>query len=51
MGSIAQFLPGLASGSAAVNTGSDVVDGGADIFAQILTTIGGFITQATGSLE
>ena len=50
MGSIADFLPGLAAGSAAVSTGSDVVDGGAGIFAEILETIGGFITQATGSL-
>lgn len=51
MGSIADFLPGLATGSAAVNTGSDVVDSGADIFAEILSTIGGFVAQATGSLD
>lgn len=51
MGSIADFLPGLAEGSLAVDTGSDVVDTGAGIFAEVLTTIGGFITQATGSLD
>ena len=50
MGSIETFLPGLAAGSAAVNTGSDVVDSGTDIFGEILETIGGFIAQATGSL-
>ena len=50
MGSIADFLPGLASGSAAVNTGSDVVDSGAGLFGEVLNTIGGFISQATGSL-
>ena len=51
MGSIADFLPGLAAGSNAVNTGSDVVDSGAGIFAEVLNTIGGFIAQATGSLD
>ena len=50
MGSIATFLPGLATGSDAVNTGSDVVDTGAGIFATILDTIGGFVAEATGSL-
>lgn len=51
MGSIADFLPGLATGSAAVDTGSDVVDSGAGIVAEVLDTIGGFIAQATGSLN
>ena len=50
MGSIETFLPGLAAGSNAVNTGSDIVDGGAGIFGEILSTIGGFIADATGSL-
>ena len=51
MGSIADFLPGLAAGSNAVSTGSDVVDGAAGIFGEILSTIGGFIAEATGSLS
>lgn len=51
MGSIADFLPGLAAGSNAVSTGSDVVDTGAGIFADVLNTIGDFVAQATGSLE
>lgn len=51
MGSIATFLPGLAEGSLAVDTGSDVVDGAAGIFGEILNTIGGFIAEATGSLS
>lgn len=50
MGSIETFLPGLATGSDAVNTGSDVVDSGAGIIAEVLNTIGGFVAQATGSL-
>lgn len=50
MGSIATFLPGLAEGSLAVDTGSDVVDGGAGIFGEILGTIGDFVKSATGSL-
>ena len=50
MGSIATFLPGLADGSLAVDTGSDIVDSGAGIFAEILNTIGGFVADATGSL-
>ena len=51
MGSITGFLPGIASGSAAVSTGSAVVDTGADIAATVLSTIGGFVSQAFGSLE
>lgn len=51
MGSITDFLPGIASGSAAVNTGSAVVDTGADIAATVLGTIGDFVAQAFGSLE
>jgi len=50
MGSIQTFIPGLATGSAAVNTGSDVVDSGADIVAQVLRTIGDLVGQVTGSL-
>lgn len=50
MGSIETFLPGLATGSAAVNTGSAVVDGGADLFASVLGFFGDLVAQATGSL-
>ncbi|GAA3509895.1 hypothetical protein [Dietzia aurantiaca] len=51
MGSIAQFLPGLATGSDAVNTGSAVVDGGAGLFADVLGFFGDLVIQATGSLS
>ena len=51
MGSIQTFLPGLATGSDAVTTGSDAVDAGAGLFADVLRTIGGFVTQITGSLN
>ncbi|MBM7230604.1 MULTISPECIES: hypothetical protein [Dietzia] len=51
MGSIQTFLPGLATGSDAVNTGSQVVDAGAGLFADVLETLGGFVTQITGSLS
>ncbi|WP_167400741.1 hypothetical protein [Dietzia lutea] len=38
---ISEFLNGLATGSAAVNTGSEVVDGGGDLAAQVI----GFFTD------
>lgn len=50
MGSIAGFLPGIATGSDAVNSGSAVVDGGAGLFADVLNFFGGLVSQATGSL-
>lgn len=50
MGSIDQFLPGLASGSLAVDTGSGVVDGAAGIFGDVLNTIGGFVADVVGGL-
>lgn len=50
MGSITDFLPGLATGSSAVNTGSAVVDGGADLFGDVLNFFGGLVSQVTGSL-
>lgn len=50
MGSIDQFFPGLAAGSSAVDTGSQVVDGGADIFAEVLTFFGGIVSQVTDAL-
>ena len=51
MGSIADFLPGLAAGSNAVNTGSAVVDGAAGRFGAVLSFFGALVAQATGSLE
>ena len=50
MGSIDQFLPGLAAGSNAVDTGSAIVDTGAGIFGEVLQTIGGFVSQITEAL-
>ena len=51
MGSIQTFLPGLAAGSNAVNTGSAVVDGAAGLFGDVLSFFGDLAAQATGSLE
>lgn len=51
MGSIATFLPGLALGSDAVETGSAVVDGGAGLFADVLGFFGDLVAKATGSLS
>lgn len=50
MGSIQQFLPGLGAGSSAINTGSQVVDGAGDLFAQVLGFLGGLVETATGSI-
>ena len=50
MGSIESFLPGLATGSAAVNTGSQVVDGGADLAAEVLGFFGGLVASVTDAL-
>ena len=49
LGSIADFPTGLGTGSAAVNTGSEIVDGAADIFGDILVTIGSFISSIVDS--
>lgn len=57
MGSIETFLPDPTKGpdpakdAAAVEAGPDVLDGAAGIFGEILDTIGGFIAQATASLD
>lgn len=51
MGSIQTFIPGLATGSSAVNTGSQVVDGGADLVAQVLNFFGDIVGTVTGSLS
>lgn len=50
MGSIETFLPGLATGSESVNTGSDVVDGAGDIFGEVLRFFGGLVTTVTDTL-
>ena len=49
MGSVTQFLPGLAAGSVAVDTGSDVVDGGAGLFAEVLGFFGELISSVVDS--
>ena len=49
MGSVTQFLPGLAAGSNAVNTGSAVVDGGAELFGSVLTFFGDLISSVVDS--
>ena len=49
MGSITDFLPGLAAGSTAVNTGSQVVDGGAGLFADVLNFFGDLISSVVDS--
>lgn len=46
MGSVSEFIDGIATGSSAVNTDSDVVDGGTDLFAEVL----GFFTDLLGNL-
>jgi len=43
MGSITEFLPGLAAGSNAVSTGSDIVDGGAGLAGDVLEFFGGLV--------
>lgn len=50
MGSIDSFLPGLAAGSNAVATGSDVVDGGAGLFGTVLEFLGGLVSKVTETL-
>ena len=50
MGSIEQFLPGLAAGSNAVNTGSQVVDGGAGLAADVLGFFAGLVSTVTDAL-
>ncbi len=50
MGSIESFLPGLATGSAAVNTGSQVVDGGGDLAASVLGFFGDIVKTVTETL-
>ena len=50
MGSIEQFLPGLAAGSGAVNTGSQVVDGGAGLAADVLGFFAGLVSTVTDAL-
>lgn len=50
MGSIEQFLPGLAAGSNAVNTGSQVVDGGAGLAADVLGFFSGLVSTVTDAL-
>ena len=50
MGSIETFLPGLATGSAAVNTGSDIVDGGGDLAASVLGFFAGIVSTVTDAL-
>ena len=50
MGSIETFLPGLATGSAAVTTGSQVVDGGADLAASVLGFFGDIVKTVTETL-
>ena len=51
MGSVTQFLPGLAAGSTNVNTGSAVVDGGAELAATVLGFIGGLVEDVFGAIE
>ena len=43
MGSITEFLPGLAAGSNNVSTGSDIVDGGAGLVGEVLVFFGGLV--------
>lgn len=43
MGSITEFLPGLATGSDAVDTQSAIVDGGAGLAADVLNFFGGLV--------
>ena len=50
MGSIETFLPGLATGSSAVSTGSQVVDGGADLAANVLQFFAGLVSTVTDAL-
>ena len=50
MGSITDFLPGLAAGSTAVNTGSQVVDGGADLGASVLGFFAGIVNTFAQTL-
>lgn len=50
MGSIQTFLPGLATGSDAVNTGSQVVDGGAGLAADVLGFFAGLVNTVTDAL-
>lgn len=51
MGSVTEFLPGLAAGSAAVNTGSDVVDGGADIVSEVVGFFGDIVENIFGAVD
>ena len=49
LGSIGQFPTGLGLGSAAVDTGSGIVDGATDLFGEILGTIGELISSVVDS--